>query len=55
MSILQVYSLIIRIKYLSRFGAVRFAIVTASGDTRELSIPEKIGFRLRASIMGNLH
>lgn len=25
------------------------------GDTRELSIPEEIGFRLRASITGNLH
>lgn len=53
MSILQFYSL--RIRYLSQFSAARFAIVTANGDTRELSIPEKIGFHLRASITDNLH
>jgi len=41
-------------KYLPRFVMARFATVSRS-DTRELSIPEEIGFRLKASITGNLH
>lgn len=49
------WSLLIFKDYVSPNLSRRDLQQLSRGDTRELSIPEEIGFRLRASITGNLH